>query len=128
MKKFLIFFVMFLGISFFTNAQECRIKGSTSGRTIKVLRTTWTKGQEEVKVKVSNDDALGANITVELEITYKAKNCSLTETKTVAFDDFVPAQQPTNLSTYITTTYTKNRNEYEAIEVKVKSIKGTACE
>lgn len=119
---------MFLGISFFTNAQECRIKGSTSGRTIKVLRTTWTKGQEKVEVKVSNDDALGANVTIELEITYKCTNGNHKETTTVSIDDFVPAQKPIELSTYITPTYQKSTANYEAIEVKVKSIKGTACE
>lgn len=133
---------MFLGISFFTNAHTkvvsdgtimCKIKGSTSGRTVQVVKTTWTKGEPKVEVEVINDDALGANIIVKLEVTYTGKNSqSITETKTVSSDPtFAKAQGSTTIPIYITTDYLGgpgSNAQMEATKVKAIKIEGNACE
>ena len=119
--RFLLCFALFC-LYATTNAQVCKI--SSSNDNVEVFSAYIVDGSR-VEVTVGNDSqSVSANVTVEVEVTYKSSN--LTKTKKYSGKDVAKPNTTTAIKIPINATH-PDAPTCKAVSVKVLGIAGTKC-
>ncbi|MBQ7734579.1 MAG: hypothetical protein IJT61_01415 [Bacteroidales bacterium] len=122
MKKILLVLAVIIGLSTGANAQVCKI--SSSNDNVEVFSAYIVDGSR-VEVTVGNDSqSVSANVTVEVEVTYKDSN--RTKTKKYSGKDVAKPNTTTVIKIPINPTH-PDSPIYKAVSVKVLGITGTKC-
>ncbi|MDR2125404.1 MAG: hypothetical protein LBP63_01065 [Prevotellaceae bacterium] len=125
MKTILIFLVTLISFGINTNAQSCIISGADDESTIEV-QSCYLHG-DKVIVNVINDSKdIAANVTVNVEVTYKIGNTINTKTYPYSGKEISLARVPTKIEIPIYEVHPSD-NRYVAYSVNATSISGTKC-
>ncbi|MBR0055583.1 MAG: hypothetical protein IJP65_09840 [Bacteroidales bacterium] len=122
MKKILLVLAVIIGLSTSANAQVCKI--SNSNDNVEIFSAV-IENDNTVAVTVGNDSqSVSANVTVEVEVTYKD---SYPRTKTKKFYGKNVAKPNTTTIVKIPIDSSYPDSSYKPVSVKALNITGTKC-
>lgn len=122
MKQLLFILMLLFGAAGSTHAQVCKISNTNDNVEVFDARL---KGPNQVKVVVSNDSQnISANVTVEVEVTYKRSSSGHTIVKPFKGKGLAKPNASTEIVIDIPE---KIDNDYTAVSVEPKDISGTKC-
>ena len=122
MKKILLVLAVIIGLSTSANAQVCKI--SNSNDNVEIFSAV-IENDNTVAVTVGNDSqSVSANVTVEVEVTYKD---SYPRTKTKKFYGKNVAKPNTTTVVKIPIDSSYPDSSYKPVSVKALNITGTKC-